>query len=120
MTLALFPSNYHLVRHVYPAGDQQQFGNGYQYAVKPLLPLQRTFILKFPTLVWGSSDTSQDMQTLVNFYELHELWDRFNYNHPQYGMLIVRFAKSLEIPESIPGGSGATQPFEIHLIEQPL
>lgn len=120
MTLAVFPSVYHKVRHTYPAGDQQKFGRGYTYAVKPLLPIQRTFILSFAALQWDAPHTEYDMQTLVDFYEAHEMWDRFTYTHPKYGDLIVRFAKALEVPESLDGGTGATNTLEVQLIEQPL
>lgn len=120
MTLATYAFPYHRVRHIYPPGDQQKFGRGYTYAVKPLLPLQRTFILTYPLMVWGSSDANYDMQTLITFYETHELWDRFTYPHPQYGNLIVRFGAPLQTPDSIPNGNGATDQFEVTLIEQPL
>jgi hypothetical protein len=120
MTLATFPSTVHTPRHTYPPGDQQKFGKGYQYAVKPLLPLQRTFILSFDAMQWDGPVAGYDMQTLIDFYEAHELWDRFNYVHPKYGTLIVRFATPLAVPKSVKGGSGATEPFEVQLIEQPL
>jgi len=111
---------YHTVRHIYPQGDQQKFGRGYMYAVKPLLPIQRTFILKFNAMNWLATGSGYGMQDLVAFYELHEMWDRFTYPHPLYGNLITRFAKALEVPEVLDNGFGHTQPLEIQLIEQPL
>lgn len=120
MTLAVFNFPFHKVRHLYPAGDQQKFGSGYTYAVKPLLPEQRTFVLTFAALQWGAPVATYDMQALIDFYEAHRLWDRFTYPHPQYGNLTVRFGRALEVPQSLDGGTGVTEQCEIQLIEQPL
>jgi phage-related protein len=113
----------------YPQGDQVRFGGGYTFAAKPTEPEQRTFRLMFDGMVWWKNgagvvdDTvnpTTNMFALLKFYERHKLWKQFDYPHPVHGTVIVRFAKPIEQPDSVTGGSGVTEAFEVTLIEQPL
>ena len=56
---------------------------------------------------------------LEQFYLAHKLWRSFNYNHPQYGMLVVKFNKPLETPKYVEGQPGALESFSVELLEIP-
>lgn len=129
MTMETFNFPYHTPTHRYPQGDAMKLGRGYQFAQDPVLPLQRSFRLKFEAMKWflnidGSVDTTTEplinMQLLVAFYERVYTSRRFYYPHPIYGTLIVRFEQPLEVPQSLKNGNGTTDSFEIQFIEQPL
>jgi hypothetical protein len=121
---------YHVPTHTYPKGVSFQFGKGYEFGSAPQLPLQRRFKLSFNTMMWyfnqttGAVDASfeptTNMKLLIDFYEAH-IGVKFIYPHPLYGNLTVRFASDIgwEVPKGMPGGSGAVEPFEIILVEQP-
>lgn len=120
---------YHTPTHVYPKGDSFKFGRGYEFSAAPQLPIQRRFTLSFNTMVWffnGSGVPDATIQPTLNILALDEFYRRhythlpFIYVHPVYGSLTVKFASDapFEIPKSKPGGSGATEAFELVLIEQ--
>lgn len=117
-----FPFSYHSVTHSYPRGDGQKFGRGYSFAAAPQLPLVRTFKLQFSAMQWDAPDTKYDMQTFINFYEVHNTFQPFIYPHPKFGNITVRFSADtpLEVPRSHNGGTGVTEGFEISLVEQPV
>lgn len=106
-----------------------KFGKGYTFAARPDGPPQRTFRLRFPMLVWETASTGlidpfvrpeTNAGRLENFYRLVEMWRTFWFNHPGLGLILVRFAKPLELPHGEVGGTGAVGPVEIDFIEQPL
>lgn len=130
MSLDVFPFSMHTVTHTYPKGDSVKFGKGYEFNAKPLLPFQRTFHLYFSAMQWffnadGSLDTTSNpsfnMGALVQFFEAHDYSQAFTYPHPIYGDITVKFAAgtAFEIPKSLPGGSGVTEPLQVDLVEQP-
>lgn len=122
---------YHHPTHSYPKGDGFKFGRGYQFSAAPQEPVQRKFTLHFNTMIWFLNEDNtpdrvtepeKNMQLLVDFYERHYTHKKFIYPHPTYGNITVKFDTDhpLEIPRSLKGGSGATDSFELVLIEQPL
>lgn len=124
-----FDFSIHTPSHNYPKGDSFKFGRGYESAIKPQDPIQRTFTLKFAAMVYflqanGAADVTTEpeinMQRLIAFYERHQMWKSFVYPHPLYGNLTVRFAEPLPVPQPIEKGNGVTEAFEIKLIEQIL
>lgn len=125
-----FDFDYHVVKTQWPDNaEKMQFGNSYMFTSKPRGPAQRLFILTFPGMKrYLNSDGSMDATTnpklnytrLENFYAAHQCWASFNYSHPVYGTLVVKFAKPLADPDPIPEGDGALGAFEIQLLEQPV
>jgi hypothetical protein len=124
-----FDFPYHTTRHVYPKGDSFKFGRGYEFSAAPQLPVQRRFVLSFPTIQWfldaaGTADASIEPQinalALDEFYRRHYTWKTFIYPHPVFGEIKVKFAADapFEMPKSLPGGTGATDEFELTLVEQ--
>ena len=122
---------YHIVSHVYPKGDSFKFGGGYEFSAAPQLPVQRRFRLKFPTMAWmrdggglisAAIEPELNIKALIDFYERHYTHKAFIYPHPIFGNLTVKFSadQPFEVPPSLPGGSGATESFELMLVEQPL
>lgn len=122
---------YHVMSHSFPKGDSFKFGGGYEFSAAPQLPLQRRFRLQFKSMAWfrdgagvvvNSIEPELNMLALVEFYERHLTHKKFIYPHPIYGDIIVKFASDqpLEVPPAMPGGSGATEGFELMLTEQPL
>tara|TARA_Y100000034_G_scaffold105135_1_gene132207 strand:+ start:41 stop:430 length:390 start_codon:yes stop_codon:yes gene_type:complete len=111
----------------YPENSPRvQFGNGYTFTAAPDAPVTRTFVLSFPTMLWHTNnaglvdyevDPKKNMGRLVQFYEEHQTHAKFTYRHPAYGLMVCRFNKPLETPKVKPGGFGATEGFEIELVE---
>ncbi len=126
-----FPFVNHVPTHVYPKGDSFKFGRGYEHTAAPQDPLQRRFTLAFNTMVWyknaaGEYDPTIDVENNVlaldQFYAEHRYHKSFLYNHPVYGELICKFATDapFQMPRGLEGGSGATEGFELVLVEQML
>lgn len=120
-----FPN--HNIRVKYPEGGVMKFGRGYAHGVKPLLPVARTFILKFNTMKWyiggGGlpevlTDPTNNMMTLLAFYDDHQMWKRFIYPSKIFGNVNVRFAAPLETPAPRAGGTSWTEDFELTFEEQ--
>lgn len=113
----------------YRTNDTFTMGKGHEFSVKPLLPIQRRFVLEFEEgLKWcqdgsgafvNSVTPTRNILKLIEFYEAHEMWKRFVLPHPIYGNLTVRFAEPLATPKARRGGSGWTEGFELKMIEQP-
>lgn len=124
-----FDFPYHRVSRRYPqTGTSLEFGQGYQFTAPPAGRYQRQFVLKFPTLAYFENDNGQvdptiqpqkNMLAFIEFYERHLLHKSFLYNHPDIGLVTVKFAAPFEEPDGIPKGHGASEAFEITLIEQP-
>lgn len=62
-------------------------------------------------------DVALNFSKLYAFYEHHGLHKRFIYEHPVYGDVVVRFAKTVSIPKKTPNGLGFINSFNITLIE---
>ncbi|WP_353645771.1 hypothetical protein [Mesorhizobium sp. WSM2239] len=119
--MAVFDFPYHTIEEEYPVSSTtMKFGGGYQFASKPKGPDQIKFILNFEAM-WFSTPPHPklNMQTLVDFYEDHRLYEPFDYPHPRLGTVSVRFATPLKIPEGIKKGRGQVKPFKIELLLQP-
>jgi hypothetical protein len=126
---ATFDFPYHIPVTVYPDNSSRvQFGGAYEFVSKPNAPDQRIFILSFAGMSFffntdgtinASTNAQYNYKALRNFYESVKLYDKFNYPHPEFGTILVRFHKPLQDPKLIPNGRGLTEPFEIELIEQP-
>jgi hypothetical protein len=103
-----------------------QFGGGWAFTSKPRDPIQKTFILDFTTMVYfknalGNPDAGiwpeVNALRLEIFYETHQLYEPFIYNHPVWGQQVVRFAEPLPPMKGIAKGNGAVEPFSIKLIQ---
>lgn len=121
----------HSPTHTYPKGDAVKFGKGYTFNAKPQLPFQRIFRLRFGAMQWflntdgtvdRTTNPTYNMQCLIDFFEAHDTSQAFTYPHPVYGNLTVKFSadQTFEVPASLIGGTGVTEPFEIFLEEQPV
>jgi hypothetical protein len=129
MALQEFDFPYHSFETVNPeSGFRGQFGGSYTFSSKPVAPDQRLFKLGFEGMRWftdntGVLDVSASVETnmlrMVRFYEEHKLHKSFNYNHPIYGMLVVKFNKPLPEPKVIKASNGLLTSFEVELIEIP-
>lgn len=128
MALELFDFDYHTPTTKYPdTGGRMKLGNSYTYTVAPTAPDQRIITLHFTQMVYfcdpetGDPDLTTspaiNFNRLEAFYQRHRLHADFNYEHPVYGMLVVKFSKPLETPTTRRGGY--TEPFTIELEEQP-
>lgn len=129
MSLARFDFPYHTTEDRYPENSViVQFGKSWEFASKPKGPPQVQFRLEFKHMWWfldGNENVLTDVNTQINiatlrqFYEAHELYEKFIYPHPARGDVTVRFAQPLVVPKSIENGNGATDPFEVVLKLQP-
>lgn len=128
--LPVFDFPYHTVETRYPNdGTTVQFGNSYTFTAAASGPPQRSFGLDFATLVYyldmftGQVDPTKNpkinLAALDTFYNLVRMSANFHYDHPAFGRLVVRFAKPLVIPKGLMGGSGASAPVAIELVEVP-
>jgi hypothetical protein len=109
-------------------GNRVQLGNSYMFATPPTAPTPRVFVLSFETMWRGlKADGTMDTTTLAQtnagalwaFYQTYQLHKTFQYQHPWFGAVNVRFNKPLELPKGRKGADGWTEAFSIELIEQP-
>jgi hypothetical protein len=132
MPLPVFDFPYHRVSTTYPESSiRVRFGRSYQFASKPNAPPERLFKLRFPTMKyytkWEEGEEVLDttinpklnLYVLEQFYQAVELYGTFTYPHPVHGNLTVRFSKPLVLPEGRENGNGASEEFDIELIEVP-
>jgi len=128
MALEVFDFPFHKVKTVNPeSGIRGQFGNSYIFTAPPTAPDQRIFKLSFAAMrfytegseVSATVNPTFNMKNLIDFYHAHKLFLSFHYPHPVYGTLEVRFNKPFEEPESLLGGGGTTEAFEVEFIEIP-
>lgn len=114
----------------YPdSGLRVVFGNSYNYTAGPTAPDQRVFLLKLQAMQYflqpdgvtlnTVTEPVRNLAALEAFYQEHKLHKAFDFNHPVYGLLSVKFNRPLEIPEGIPGGNGVYELIEVELLEQP-
>lgn len=127
--MAVFEFPYHTVSTEHPvSGVQMQLGNSYEYASEPTAPDQRIFHLQFAVMKYYKNPEGEvdatinpelNIKALSDFYEVHKLWKTFDYPHPVYGTVKVRFSKPLVIPKGAPGGGGAHFDIALTFKEQP-
>lgn len=119
---------YHRVSTRHPTqGTNLKLGGGWDYNSKPSSPPQRLFTLDFKVMKYfgsaGVLDLAKEPEInlglLEAFYNTHLLHTEFNYPHPIYGNLLVKFLKPLEIPMGIEGGGGAIPGLNVSLVEFP-
>ncbi len=105
-----FDFPYHCVSTDYlPEGVVFPLGGNYAYTVEGDKPEQRKFTLYFKGLRYISDgmnyrtdeDIQLNMARLEMFYNLHKLDKPFDYNHPVFGIVKVRFDQPLKIPEGV-------------------
>lgn len=127
MTLEDFDFPYHKFETINPeSGTRIQFGNSYVFTAEPDASDQRRFKLYFTGMKFftdGSGDVDatqnpqRNMKALIDFYQDHKLHESFNYTHPVYGELVVKFYKPLPEPKGVTGGTGVVEDFEVELLE---
>lgn len=125
--MEIFDFPYHKVSTKYPENSiAVKMGSGYTFTAKPSAPIVREFVLTFPVLFYytdsnGKIDTAHNPETnlgrLVEFYEAHQLYEPFSYEHPVYGIKEVKFIKPIEVPEGETGGLGAYKNVKVELQE---
>lgn len=102
--------------------------NGWTFSARPISPMQRKFEVKVHGLRWylnsdGTFDTTTDpthnARLLELFYQDHEMWNTFTWNHPHLGALNVRFASPLSIPPGRENSGGLIDAFDMTLVEGP-
>lgn len=100
--------------------------NGWTFTAKPTTPHAHKFSVKLYGLKWilnsnGTFNTilepTVNARALEEFYDRHETWQPFLWNHPHFGARLVRFAAPVNIPEGQTNGGGQIDPVEITLIE---
>lgn len=99
--------------------------NGWQFTARPTTPYQRKLKVTLHGLRWytqanGLYDTTTNptfnARLLEQFYEAHETWDPFLFNHPHFGTMTVRFAATLAVPAGLPNSGGLIGPVEVNFI----
>lgn len=132
MPLSTFDFHIHTVTTTYPeTGERLQLGGGYMFTATPTAPDQRILTLAFEPGVmrnyWDEILVQPDVTTnptrnfyrLEQFYRTHRLHLSFEYTHPQYGLLVVKFNKPLVTPKALLQRFGEVDGFTVELIEQP-
>jgi hypothetical protein len=98
------------------------------FATPPTAPAPRNFVLNFNTMWRGiNSDGSMDVTSMPQknagvlwaFYQQYGMHKTFQYPHPWFGVVNVRFNKPLEIPKGKPDGYGWSEAFSVEFMEQP-
>lgn len=113
-----------------PNGFSVTFGGGYSFDTDGGYPPLKRFILTFKGYQYYLKEVNgvevtdkeknidkNNMAALEDFYLRHLTNKNFEYNHPVYGKVIVRFAEPLQIPEGIEKGRGVLGDFNIILKE---
>tara|TARA_X000001388_G_scaffold52616_5_gene38382 strand:+ start:21513 stop:21899 length:387 start_codon:yes stop_codon:yes gene_type:complete len=128
MSLEVFDFPYHKVSYSYRERSSRiTLGNDWEYVTKPSTPVSRLFKLSFEAM--KSFETPQTLSPmerrysidhLDDFYQRHELWSEFLYNHHRFGNVVVRFDSPLQVPEGYTEGDGVSLPFIVTLREIPL
>lgn len=95
------------------------------FSAKPTTPHQRKFRVQLHGMTWflnedGTYDRyinpTMNAKLLEEFYERHETWKPFLWNHPHRGLMMVRFATAVNVPRGKENGGGFIDAFEINLI----
>lgn len=127
--LKTFPFIHHTQETEYPErGSQVRLGGGWTHTEKPVGPPSRTITLNFAAMKYfidaeGGLDATVNeainLLALEKFYQEHEQHKHFIYNHYLHGLLTVVFKSPFKTPKLIAGGDGATQSFQVVLLEIP-
>jgi hypothetical protein len=129
MALEDFDFPYHTFETVNPeTGFRGKFGGSYLFTATPDSPDQRMFKLGFQAMQFftdsdgslnSATEPAINMKRLIDFYQTHKLHKSFNYNHPVYGIVEVKFNKPLPEPKGAGFGYGVVEAFEVELVEIP-
>lgn len=129
--MEIFDFDYHSPRTEYPAsGDTVQLGRSYSFTSLPVAPDQRVITLDFAGMFnyWDRVANAPDLvrnpklnfARLEQFYLRHRQAVRFQYDHPQYGPLVVTFRDPLKTPKKVDGNkAGLLEAFSLVLLEHP-
>jgi len=99
--------------------------NGWNFSARPTTPYQRRFKLTLFGLRWylngaGRWDVTTDpffnARRLEEFYEAHETWNPFHFEHQHFGPLVCRFSAAVVIPKGEVNSGGQIAPVEIQLV----
>jgi len=100
--------------------------NGWQATSKPSIPYQKRFSVMLHGLRWYTNPTTGLFDVTTNptlnarllevFYETHQTWDPFFWNHPHLGQMTCRFFSSVQVPPGKENSGGFIDAFEIQLI----
>lgn len=114
----------------YPENSRKvSFGGGYEFASRPKGPPQiqiRVFLRGYQwfvnpdgTLNTVDDNDGRNVYKLMEFYENHELFEKFIYPHPVRGNVVVRFREPLKIPAVPLDGLGVLPDFSVVFLSQP-
>lgn len=128
--MEIFDFPYHAYSTKYPdSGFKMKLGKSYTFSSGATAPDQREITLHFEDQSMrkfrdGAASTPDltkepaiNFNRLEKFYNDHKLHKSFQYDHPDYGMITVKFAKPLETPRTTRGGW--VKGFSLVLEEQP-
>jgi hypothetical protein len=99
---------------------------GWQFTSKPTTPYQRRFKLTLYGMRWyltngglfdDVTDPTFNAFLLEKFYQEHEMWKPFDFNHQHIGPLVCRFALPLTVPAAEANSSGLIKSVEVNFIE---
>lgn len=127
--MAVFPATYFTSTTKYPeSGNRITLANSYTFTSGPTAPDQRIFTVKVQAMQYFltaggvldlTPEVGRNLAVLEAFYNVHKLHVIFDFTHPVYGVVKVKFNRPLEIPEGIKGGNGMVEDFDVELLEQP-
>lgn len=99
--------------------------NGWNFASKPKVPYQKTFVVKLQGMCWyllpnglydEATNPNYNARLLEKFYETHGVWQAFDFPHPHLGTLSCKFTQPVEVPEAIVNSGGLISGFDITLV----
>lgn len=101
--------------------------NSWQFNAKPTTPYVRKFKVTLHGLVWylnqatglydSTTNPNFNARALEIFYEQHETWRPFVFNHQHFGPLNCRFSAPLTVPAGLKDSGGRLGPIEMTLIQ---
>jgi hypothetical protein len=125
----VFNFPHHQVQHSYPKRNSQvDLGGGWTHTIKPNSPPARTFKLSFNAMKYFLDDDGLvselikpeiNLLALEKFYQAHETYKAFEYEHYLHGVLVVMFSAPFETPKLLKEGNGVSQGFTLEFKEQP-
>lgn len=109
-------------------GGTTMSSNGWQHSSRPATPYQQQFKVMLHGLRWyldpqtdfydPFTDPEHNARRLELFYQEHEKWKPFKFQHPHLGYQPIecRFAAAVSVPAGMETGHGLLEPLEILLI----